>query len=1482
MNSGLRQEVAALEARKAARNSPTHASQFVLGLKGATVTDLASSLAAANMVGCSPQDLSACTSSLKPYLRGLKGYMLANESYGWPRVFERTRCVDEKGVTCGQKAMNPEYFSKQTLTVDRSIVQDTLVCGTAGSPSLQVRPAEVASLLAGERVNIRSYGSKIKGGRKSELAVYEFWPESWTCTMITPCPVLFTLSDMNLYSELSTVVSIPSCRQQQGVLLVQLDFPSGDRRFFHVLADIIIREAELVAAKYGSILDPSRSYIFAQSASTPAAVAAALMRPDLFSFVVLAGLAPYAMGEVLRFFYPNAMEGSTFGKKNFINRHFRDTLRYKVPMTSMYVKGKEARSQLRNAWTRNGSESHPRPRLQVIAAYLGEVDFQPEACGHSLCYDEQYAYNAVYAFTDLVGSLTEPPALELRVFSPGGHAVWRGAFNEAASLLWTGKVGREDWFETHRPLFATLAGVMTPLACLVLLWEGGFRPQHMRRFCAEPFQVRVQRSQGKQSQIHDPCISSPSAPPLESAGHAAACDEAPPVRQSLASLLEEQFHKCAENTALVLPCTDCSGELASGGSYTYGELRRCSTEVAAHLQRLAPRCHAPGGGQQIVVGIRCERGFALVEAMLGCILSRCCTILPLEPPTPLERCVFYVERSCCSILLSENSLLPPLQDALKDIRIVGEAQQQVRSLVSLCLPDFDQGRCPEQIPPDTSMLFFTSGSTGKPCAVAFRDASAVHSAWCIGYVARTDRRGSAQEEAAQTIGGQTVMSPIFLVKSPSWWSPINDELFGCLLRGGGAVVAPPGAHADPARLARLMSNYKVNLGFLVPSLVPYLVAEVKEQNLQLSVRNLVFLGEPLSLECCKEAQAAFPQTSLHNLYASTECGSTVWTYGADPSLPGPKAPGGRAQPLLEVHIVDDNLNLLPPGEVGEILMGGASRPPDLYFRPDEVTARRFVTVEGSRGLYFRSGDLGVWHANGILEVLGRRDRQVKIHGARIELQEVELGLLRAEQDLIAEAGAAAGQPTPQGHNHTTEVAVVAASDGDASKPHLVAFVASSLAVEAVQDKRVEQKWSKRLRDRVSRGILHAYMVPHLMVPLKGLPRLQHGKPDMVKLNGLAVQLRKTHMDSNSGEVVGSLGMVRSIGKQEARLLRMKESTFGIAAFALLWGHWLPHDPKVYLNWSRLSETQLHSMRAASSLPVWGVVGIMMGCEVGVTMPKQQVRRRREVMDAIILMVVYTVMGWPRACSTASGFDTFATFHRWSCVAIAYVKALSAASSVFESYWLRPVMGAAAFVAAPYLDKAPLVPRPSAGATRFERVFFEDFVYGDMGLAARILGFYLFGCSALPPLLALKTSVLKHAQMFARGSFRLTCLLAAAGMVWKWLCLDALVDPLSGRDMPNYYDRYYALRVSAESCLAVMLGVALDGDSWILAVVGRAYTGTYLIHPYLSLEVTHIMFGALEYHFVVVVGAMIWLPLAFSLTVGTTAQWVLVRIIRMCR
>src|SRR5262249_674564 len=118
---------------------------------------------------------------------------------------------------------------------------------------------------------------------------------------------------------------------------------------------------------------------------------------------------------------------------------------------------------------------------------------------------------------------------------------------------------------------------------------------------------------------------------------------------------------------------------------------------------------------------------------------------------------------------------------------------------------------------------------------------------------------------------------------------------------------------------------------------------------------------------------------------------------------------GRALADLEIHILDETLNPVPPGQIGEIYVGGEGVATG-YFRKPAITDEKMIPnpFSQSSSRLYRSGDLARWTPEGLIDYVGRRDSQIKIRGYRIELGEVETcllahpqvsqGIVRAEKD----------------------------------------------------------------------------------------------------------------------------------------------------------------------------------------------------------------------------------------------------------------------------------------------------------------------------------------------------------------------------------------------------------------------------------------------------------------------------------------------------
>jgi amino acid adenylation domain-containing protein len=174
---------------------------------------------------------------------------------------------------------------------------------------------------------------------------------------------------------------------------------------------------------------------------------------------------------------------------------------------------------------------------------------------------------------------------------------------------------------------------------------------------------------------------------------------------------------------------------------------------------------------------------------------------------------------------------------------------------------------------------------------------------------------------------------------------------------------------------------------------------------------------------------------------------------------------GRPLPNVTIHLLDQHLQPVARGSIGEIYIGGAGVGPGYLHRPD-LNQARFLPDPFSAGRLFRSGDLAIELADGRFEFLGRYDDQVKVRGFRIELGEVESALRRCKG---------------------VQAAVVRAIDLEEGDRRLVAFV--------VGDEALLGQWKQSLR----RWLPH-YMVPSEFLPLRTFPTTPSGKVDVQALD----------------------------------------------------------------------------------------------------------------------------------------------------------------------------------------------------------------------------------------------------------------------------------------------------------------------------------------------------------------------------------------------
>jgi amino acid adenylation domain-containing protein len=350
-------------------------------------------------------------------------------------------------------------------------------------------------------------------------------------------------------------------------------------------------------------------------------------------------------------------------------------------------------------------------------------------------------------------------------------------------------------------------------------------------------------------------------------------------------------------------------------------------------------------------------------------------------------------------------------------------------------------------PEDVAYVIHTSGSTGAPKAIVVQHGPAVR---LVDWVNETF--------------GVRADDRLLFVTSPAFDLSIYD-LFGPLAAGAAIHVAPEHALRDPEHLLRLLRDEPVTFWDSAPAALQQL-APLFRPAPDAPLRLVLLSGDWIPVPLPDQVRAAFPRARVVSLGGATE--ATVWSnwypVGAvDPAWPS--IPYGRPMANARYLVLDEALTPSPIGVSGDLYIGGSClatgyADPDLTaaaFLPDP-----FAPASGAR--LYRTGDRARFGRDGNLELLGRRDQQVKVRGYRIELGDIEAALLR--HPAVREAVVLAREDLP---GHRLLAAYVVPPPGE------------------TPDEGTLRAWLGRA--------LPAYMVPSAFVRLDAFPVTANGKLD---------------------------------------------------------------------------------------------------------------------------------------------------------------------------------------------------------------------------------------------------------------------------------------------------------------------------------------------------------------------------------------------------
>nr|AAT12283.1 LtxA [Lyngbya majuscula] len=409
----------------------------------------------------------------------------------------------------------------------------------------------------------------------------------------------------------------------------------------------------------------------------------------------------------------------------------------------------------------------------------------------------------------------------------------------------------------------------------------------------------------------------------------------------------------------------------TANALVFGALHLSYQELNARANQLAHQLIYQGIGPGQVIAIDVPRSPEWVIAVLA-VLKAGAAYLPLDPSYPASRIIYMLEDvQPCLLITTTNSLIsnpklniPKLQlDSFPweaSLNVTSEKQDYG---LQANIED-NRGTQPLHVS-DPAYIIYTSGSTGKPKGVVVTHA------------------GISSMVATQIKYFEVTPESRILQFSSLSFDGVVWELCSALLTGATLVMAPSERVQPGPELIQLIGDYHVTHAVLPPAVLMVLSPD----NIP-SLTHLIVSGEAASGELVKRWSVG---RCLINGYGPTE--TTVCATLSSPLSGNGIPPIGRAVINVQCYVLDDQLQLLPPGAIGELYISG----PGLargYLNQPQLTAERFLANPfrdiGSR--MYRTGDLVRWRNHGELEFVGRADNQVKIRGFRVELGEVETAL----------------------------------------------------------------------------------------------------------------------------------------------------------------------------------------------------------------------------------------------------------------------------------------------------------------------------------------------------------------------------------------------------------------------------------------------------------------------------------------------------------
>ncbi|MFG1645415.1 amino acid adenylation domain-containing protein [Amycolatopsis sp. NPDC049252] len=410
----------------------------------------------------------------------------------------------------------------------------------------------------------------------------------------------------------------------------------------------------------------------------------------------------------------------------------------------------------------------------------------------------------------------------------------------------------------------------------------------------------------------------------------------------------------------------------TGGGLSYAELDRAANRVGHALRR-------HGAKPDLAVPVLLRKGFRQVVAVYGTLKSGA-AYAPVDAEAPDERIAFLLDRLDSPVVLTEHlpgraitwpAGVTPI--FLDDLLAAGAAAGEEEPLPAVQTAD------------DLAYVLHTSGSTGRPKGVMIETAGVVNRITDL-----AERFELTEDDRCLGVTALHHDMSVF-------------DILAVLAAAGGCLVLPSADETrEPAAWARLIADHRVTVWNSVPAFLEMLVLAHEQRPVHpdalASLRLVLLGGDFIPLDLPDRLRALAPGARVHSVGGPTETTIMDISYEVGEIDPAWRSiPYGRPMANRTYQVFNERMEPCPVWVPGELCLAGEGLARG-YWRDDELTAAAFVTHPRSGVRYYRSGDFGRYLPDGTVEILGRRDQQVKIRGQRIELEEIS-GCLAEHPDV---------------------------------------------------------------------------------------------------------------------------------------------------------------------------------------------------------------------------------------------------------------------------------------------------------------------------------------------------------------------------------------------------------------------------------------------------------------------------------------------------